>query len=160
VDRAAKVAKARKLREQGLSYAEISEQLGISYSTAYDYVTEATTRWRREHPDRLREQNLARNDAKREAEAGECERCGGRVSDGKRFDRCNECRRTEERSDTAERAERFIRLRERGLLNHQIAELEGVSMQAVATVLYRAHRQIGLYVPPSPYHHPKPPILG
>lgn len=154
--RESRIAKARKLREQGLTYREIGERLGVSTSVAYNDITgkqeEAKRRWVQEHPERVRAQNLARHAAKREWEAGTCQQCGGPQATGKRSECCDQCHRANRRAASVERAKGFIELRERGFLNYEIAEHEGASEPAVASLLSRASRVYGLTVPPSPYH--------
>lgn len=156
MSREQKIKRAQKLRERGLTYKEVGSELGVSPSSAFDYVTgkvsEAKRRWVREHPERVRAQNIARNAAKREWEAGECSKCGGRVADIKRAGRCEKCHHAEERAAAIQRCERLIELRKRGLLNYQIAERENVSTAVVANLLCRASRRYGLTVPPSPYY--------
>jgi transposase len=80
VTRAEKVAEAQRLRHEGFYYREIGERLGVSVSTADQYVND---------PDLLKLR--ARKDSYR----GKCEKCGG-PTDGSNGPggapkRCNDC---------------------------------------------------------------------
>jgi len=149
VTREQKIAKAKRLREQGLTYQQIAERLNVSSNGV-------VSRWL--NPERAKEadrrSNAKRNDYKRQWDRdnrAECPRCGGAMCAGSRSpshcpDRCWECLRDE--ADA--RIRRFIALRREGLLNPEIAEREGTTVPAVAMTLSNARRQ-GYDVPPSPY---------
>lgn len=107
--------------------------------------------YRERHPERVRAANLARNDYKREWEAGECPQCGGRLASGKRAELCLPCRSDEYERAFKAKARRFIKLRKEGLLNNEIKEREGLPYNTVAQHLYLAKRDYGMDVPRSPY---------
>lgn len=145
-----KIAKAKALREQGLTYREIGERLDVTSHCAWEWL----------HPDRVREKNRRQNAkpqrkrAKRAWEAGQCTRCGGRVAAAKRKEAtglCDACAKADKTQAARERTERFIERRREGLLNTDIAAEEGCEPHVVALVLSRAGRY-GLAVPPSPYY--------
>jgi transcriptional regulator with XRE-family HTH domain len=152
VSREQKIAKARKLREQGLTYDAIGERLGVSDTTAYKWLNleRAKEYIRRDIA------NPARRKYKTEWERNnraECPSCGAPLGSGsrcpsKRPDLCADCVRDQARSRTV----RFIELRKQGMTNGEIAEREGLprGSNVVAVAFYRAHRY-GLTVPRSPY---------
>lgn len=139
-----KIAEAIRLREEGLSYREIGERLGVSKSCAQRWVK---PEWARE---RGRIDNAKRRAAKFAWESGSCPRCGGHLGDRHRSDQCGNCEREDRRRKARERAERYIQMRSEGLLNREIAERENVSPNIVAVALSKATRY-GLTVPPPPY---------
>lgn len=150
-----KIAKARELREEGLTYREIGERLGVAEHTSWSWLNPEARRAidRRVNAKRTK----AKNEWARENRAA-CPKCGkpmGPGTKGRRTrvpKRCRTCLKQESREHT----ERFIALRERGLLNPQIAEREGVPVATVAVALSRAERDHGLAVPPSPWYHQVP----
>lgn len=117
---------------------------------AETYWAQKSREYRERHPERVRAANLARNDYKREWEAGECYECGGESATGRYGNRCGECRREAEKREARDRTIRFIALRKKGMLNSEIAELAGVSRSVVNCVLSRAWRY-GLDAGKSPY---------
>lgn len=153
-----KIERARKLREEGWLYKDIAKRFGVSVTTVCEWCTGRVSAWKQENADRVREQNLARNEAKREWEAAQvadCPQCGQPMGVGsalpsrqRQSGKCRECLRDDARARTV----RFIALREAGWLNTEIAVREGVSAAVVATCLSRAFEDFGLEVPRSPYH--------
>lgn len=135
-----KIAEAKRLRGQGATYRATGEALGHPVTTIYNWL----------NPEYVRRSNVKRGPAKREWEAGTCPQCGGRLASADRSDRCIDCKREAVRRQARERAELFIALRERGLLNNEIAEREGITAGSVASALCHAP-DYGLTVPRSPY---------
>ncbi len=154
LSREQKIEKARDLRQGGALYREIAEELDVSVTTVCEWITGRVTAWKKANPERVREQNLRRNDAKREwedAQRADCPQCGQRMGAGSampasRPDKCAACHRDDARLRTVH----FINLRSQGLTNREIARAEGVRENVVASVLSRADR-FNLDVPPSPY---------
>jgi transposase len=144
--RAEKVAEAQRLRQQGLKMREIAERIGVTPSCIWKWL----------NPERTREFHASPKERARrrrwEEDSRElCPECGSEMAIGSRLpsrrsERCASCRSDAARARTV----RFIRLREDGLNNREIAEREGVSTAAVAQSLCRADRY-GLRVPVSPY---------
>lgn len=94
---------------------------------------------------------------KRTLYGGACAGCGAPTSGGKgRTGRSTHCRTCAAANDPRvavmhERDERMIEMRERGMLNHEIADELGLSTQSVAGRFLRL-RDAGVEVPPSPYN--------
>jgi len=146
-----KIAEARRLRKRGLTYREIGERLGVS--------TRAVWAWLNPEAQKaiVRGVNAKRTKAKREwarANRAACPQCGKPMGPGTAGRKCRVPRRCRTclKRESRERTERYIALRERGMLNFQIAEREGVPTHKVAGALSRAKEEHGLPVPPSPYH--------
>lgn len=123
-----KIAKSRELKAEGWTSPQISEVVDAPESTIRNWCL-----------------------------GGTCSRCGApfEKSDGRRATTlCNSCRVRDGADRLAHfgrlRTERFIRLREQGLLNYEIAELHGVKPHCVAQAFSRAGRY-GLTVPRPPY---------
>lgn len=112
---------------------------------------ETSRRYRERHPERVRAANLARNDYKREWEAGECPLCGGRLADAKRTEVCASCRKAENERKFKDTAQHFIKLREQGLLNCEIERREGLLLNTVSQCLSEAKKRFGMHIPRSPY---------
>jgi transposase len=151
LSREEKVAAAKRLRGDGLTYKEIGERLDVSITTVCEYVTRRVTAWKRKNAAKLREQNLARNEEKRaweRAKATPCSQCGGLSN--YRSELCQACVQTKRKRAGRERTERFIALRNQGLRNVEIAEREQVAPHVVTTTFHRAHRY-GLDAGRSPY---------
>jgi DNA invertase Pin-like site-specific DNA recombinase len=144
VTREEKIAEAKRMREQGLTYQAIGEALGHPTATILKWLK---PEWAKEQN---RKQNAKRGPAKRAWEAGICPTCGGHLAAAKKSKRCGHCEREARRREARERTERFIAMRKEGLLNVEIAEREGVPVYVVAQVLSCADRY-GLTVPRSPY---------
>lgn len=140
-----KIAKAKELREEGLTYREIGERISESNSVAWGFC----------NPDARRainkRDNAKRRAARRQWEEGECPGCGGRLANAYRSERCRECQREAQRRETRERVEHFIELREAGHTNAEIERMECLPYNAVANALCSHARRFGLAVPPSPY---------
>jgi transposase len=87
-DRAKRVARARELRAQGLTYREIGERLGVALSTAQEYIKD---------PD------LSKHRARRFRYGGQCIDCGAPTDGSQGRDhastRCRECSRTKQKAD-------------------------------------------------------------
>jgi hypothetical protein len=83
--RAARVAKAQRLRRQGLVVREIAEQMGVAHKTADTWLND---------PD------LSKQRARRDSYRGTCERCGGPTDGSHGRDRapelCSSCREWDE----------------------------------------------------------------
>lgn len=113
-------------------------------------AAENSRRYRERHPERVRAANIARNDYKREWEAGECSQCGGRTSD-RRVKLCGPCRKEQQADAFKSKAQYFIELREEGLTNAEIERRDGLKFNTVAVHLSRAKKRYGMDVPRSPY---------
>lgn len=146
---------AKKLQRKEMSYREIGETLGVSNTTVCELLTGKVSvrvkAWKEAHPERLREYEQKRNRYKREWESGECEQCGGVISDFRRAELCRDCRLHEYEREFKAKAVRYIELRKEGLLNGEIEERESLPRSAVAAHLSRAKHNYGMDVPRSPY---------
>lgn len=146
---------AKKLRRKKISYRKIGETLGVSETTVCEFLTGKVSvrlkAWKEAHPEHLREYEQKRNHYKREWERGECEQCGGVISDFRRAELCRDCRLDEYEREFKAKAIRYIELRKEGLLNGEIEERESLARNTVAVHLCRAKRDYGMDVPRSPY---------
>jgi transposase len=128
VRREEKIAKARELRERGLSYRHIGERLGVTNSCVAKWL----------NPERTREWNR-RSEAKPERKAAKrahekqsramCA-CGNPMGQGSgypgyRYNQCDECRVLEERERVDERAQRIVAWWAEGETLKQIASRLG-----------------------------------
>ena len=77
----------------------------------------------------------------------QCLECGGDIRRRAKYVTCGKCRTRRSR----ERCQRLIELRRQGFDNIQIAQRENTSVDAVASMLYRAKRWYGMDVPDPPY---------
>lgn len=145
-----KIAKAKRLRDEGLTYAEIAEQLGVTASCVQKWLNpERTKEWLR-HDNARPERKRVKRQWEKENRA-ECPQCGGLMGQGtagrsKRPELCRECRGEEARHKRL----RYIELRGQGLTNLEIEAKLGLPFNTVGKALTEA-RQEGLDVPPPPY---------
>jgi DNA-binding CsgD family transcriptional regulator len=114
-------------------------------------LAENSRRYRERHPERIRAANLARNDYKREWEAGECPQCGGVIADYRRSELCRPCRKEQNADEFKAKAQYFIERREEGLTNAEIERRDGLSHNTVAVHLYQAKKRFGITAPRCPY---------
>jgi DNA-binding CsgD family transcriptional regulator len=134
---------AADLRANGLRLVDIASRMGLSVSYTWALLDD---------PDGSADRERKRS------YGGKCEDCGG-PTDGsngrskapKRCARCNAARTgsiVRTRAD-ARKAE-VLALRRQGLLNKEIADRIGDSVEAVGSLVYRMKRD-GINVGPSPY---------
>jgi len=137
-----RVARAKELREQGLTYREVAERLDLKQpKNAWEWV----------NSEAVQNQNRKASGRKREWEAGECSQCGGRISDYRRHELCRPCSDEQKADEFKAKAQYYIKLREEGLTNAEIERRDGLSYNTVAVHLYRAKKRFGITAPRCPY---------
>jgi hypothetical protein len=122
---------------------EIGEELGHKASVIWQWL----------NPEKVKAENKRRNKAKQEWAYGCCPECGGSFASAngyKDVSVCRDCETERRKRQARDRTIRFIKMREEGLLNTEIAEREGCNHWVVAKVLSTAHRY-NLKAPRSPY---------
>jgi transposase len=131
--------KARKLREQGLTYQAIAQRLGVGYATAYRWLNpdyaERSLAASRAWKARNREHAHAYDRAYNAAHKDECPLCGGEME--RHSERCTACR-----SDEADRkAKTVVRLWAEGKSMREIQEVLGWSKGHLAAMMDRYRTQ-------------------
>lgn len=134
-----KIAKAKRMREQGHTYVQIGDRLGSSYSTVYRWLNpEYAQRHRavvRAYKARNRERMRQYDREYNATHKGECWQCGGPTN--RRFDHCRACR-----SDEADRRARTAeRLWAEGLSLREIARELGTTKKTVSSLMNRWRRE-------------------
>jgi hypothetical protein len=125
-----KIARAQRLRDEGLLLREIAEEMGLSGTRAA---------WRLVNPERVHEQELARNAYKRqwekEAPRGNCEDCGDElgIDSARRGHRtCRTCYELRRAEVVDERARRIVEWWAEGLTLKEIATKLGWTLGHIA----------------------------
>lgn len=147
-----KIAEARRLRAEGMTYREIADRLGVVNSTVCKWLADPEKR-----REQIRRDNRRRRHKKRQWMTAEpCPECGGqktrRAAGSDSL--CVWCERKRRQYAFRQRFDQVCALRREGLTNLEIASQLGVSEAVVATVIYRG-RQHGWPVPVAPYWNRK-----
>lgn len=124
----------RRLREEdGLTWAEISDRLGVARQTAHDYYRDPTG-----------ERHRARQEKYRPKDFYPCERCDGQISGsayrhGSR--RCYACRRKQEQTAVDLRIDDVAEMYREGMSQREIAKALGYGPNSHPPELTEARRR-------------------
>lgn len=142
------VARARRLRAEGLGFQAISDALGVAYSTVYKRLNPAARR-RYDRTSNERRVEAKRDHARRTRAT--CDRCGGGLRAGsghpsRSSGLCATCRRQENDARVALRDRELERLWAEGLKIREIADRLAMTPGHVGIEITRA-RQRGADLP-------------
>jgi transposase len=145
-----KIAKAKRLRELGLSYEEVGRRLGVTGGCVQKWLKpEAAKRWAAN--DRTPERNARKRAWENDHDRPLCA-CGNRMGVGahrKGYFRCKECRRAADAERTAIRGREIVAMWAAGMTMREIQARYGWTKGHLAQQLHRL-RAKGFDLPKRP----------
>lgn len=121
-----KVAEARELRAEGLTYAEAGRRLGVSYTTVWAWLNPERKRAIRRRAEATPRRKAAKRAWENEHDRRPCGRCGQPRGAGAhraaKSDLCGDCRRADQAAAARARRERIAAMWNDGWLIRAIAD--------------------------------------